>query len=137
MGEGKVSRQKREELIARSRQLRKEPTNAEAALWAKLRKRQLGGLKFRRQHIIRHFIVDFYCPKAKLVIEIDGPVHDEQEEYDKEREMMLQELGYGVLRFKNSAVDNNLEETIAEIYNACVKRIGFIEKNKHDKDGEI
>ena len=78
MNEEKVSRQVREGLIERARQMRKEPTNAEALLWVRLRKRQLDGLKFRRQHIVQYFIVDFYCPRVKLVIEIDGPVHDVQ-----------------------------------------------------------
>ena len=62
--------------------MRKEPTKVEALLWNRLLKRQLGGLKFRRQHIIHHIIVDIYCPSMKLAIEIDGPVRDVQAELD-------------------------------------------------------
>ena len=115
-------------LIESARQMRKEPTRAEALLWVHLRKKQVGGLKFRRQHIIEHFIVDFYCPKAKLVIEIDGPIHGEQEEYDKAREELLQDLGYGLLRFPNAEVENNPECVTASIYDLCMKRIDFKEE---------
>ena len=80
----------RDQLIEQARHMRADPTQAEALLWEKLRKRQLGGLKFRRQHVIHFFIVDFYCPAAKLVLEIDGSVHAEEEEYDQEREAYLE-----------------------------------------------
>jgi len=123
MNEEKVSRQVREGLIERARQMRKELTNAEALLWARLRKRQLDGLKFRRQHVIQYFIVDFYCPKVRLVIEIDGPVHDVQGEYDQEREKILQELGYQVARFKNSEVERNIDLVVARICDLCKRRI--------------
>jgi len=128
MSEDKSSRWLRDALIERARQMRKEPTNAEASLWARLRKRQLAGLKFRRQHIITHFIVDFYCPKAKLAIEMDGAVHDEQGEYDQEREKILQELGYGVLRFTNAEVEDNPEQVAAGIYDAFRRRIDLVEE---------
>jgi len=128
MSEEEISRQLRDSLIERARQMRKEPTNAEASLWTRLRKQQLGGLKFRRQHIIAHFIVDFYCPKAKFVIEMDGAVHDEQGEYDQEREKVLQELGYGVLRFTNAELEGNPELVVAGIYEACRRRIDLIEE---------
>ena len=123
MNEDIVSRRVRERLIEQARQMRAEPTPAEALLWKKLRKRQLGELKFRRQHIIHYFIVDFYCPTAKLAIEIDGPVHDEQEEYDEERDKILQELGYQVVRFKNADVERNLDQVVAGISNLCKRRI--------------
>jgi len=129
MNEEKVSRQVREGLIERARQMRKEPTNAESLLWARLRKRQLDGLKFRRQHIIKYFIVDFYCPKAKLAIEIDGEVHDEQKEYDQDREKILQESGYQVVRFKNAAVENDLDLVVAGIYDLCRRRIDLIDES--------
>jgi leucyl-tRNA synthetase len=133
MNEERVSQEAREGLIERARQMRKEPTNAEALLWARLRKRQLGGLKFRRQHINQYFIVDFYCPRVKLAIEIDGPVHDEQEEYDQEREKILQELGYQVVRFKNADVENNLDLVVAGITDLCRRRIDLIDDITNDK----
>jgi very-short-patch-repair endonuclease len=121
MEDKKVPRELREKLIEQARQMRVEPTPAEALLWARLRKRQLGGLKFRRQHIIEYFIVDFYCPQAELVIEVDGPVHDEQEEYDQEREEILQELGYQVVRFSNEDVTGEIDMVLANIYDACIE----------------
>ena len=113
--------------------MRKEPTNAEASLWTRLCKRQLDGLKFRRQHIIQYFIVDFYCPKSKLVIEIDGPVHEVQEEYDQEREKILQELGYQVIRFKNSEVERNIDLLVASISDYCRRRIDLLDDITNDK----
>jgi very-short-patch-repair endonuclease len=133
MNEERVSQQAREGLIERARQMRKEPTNAEALLWARLRKRQLDGLKFRRQQIIQYFIVDFYCPSVKLVIEIDGPVHDVQEEYDQEREKILQELGYQVVRFKNSEVESNIDLLVASISDYCRRRIDLLDDITNDK----
>lgn len=125
MSDERVSHQVRKGLIERSRNMRKNPTSAEALLWTRLRKRQLDGLKFRRQHIIHQFIVDFYCPSVKLAIEIDGPVHDEQEQYDQYRDEMLNELGYQVARFKNEEVENNIELVVAAIYDFCQRRINL------------
>jgi very-short-patch-repair endonuclease len=127
MKEGKVSQQMRKGLIERARQMRAEPTPAEALVWKKLRKRQLGGLKFRRQHIIHAYIVDFYCPAARLVIEIDGAVHEKQEEYDQERDKILQESGYQVVRFKNADVEKNLDLVVAGIYDLCGRRIDLVD----------
>jgi very-short-patch-repair endonuclease len=127
MSEGKSSRQLRVSLVEQARQMRKQPTKAEASLWVRLRKRGLGGLKFRRQHIISRFIVDFYCPRAKLVIELDGAVHEVQVEYDQERRGVLQEMGYEVLRFKNDEVKENLEMVTACIYDTCRRRMELME----------
>ena len=118
----KVPRELRDQLIEQARQMRAEPTSAEAHLWKELRKRQVGGFKFRRQHIIHIFIVDFYCPEARLAVEIDGPVHRKQVEYDREREICLKEMGYQVLRFCNENVFGETELVIADIYDACMKR---------------
>jgi very-short-patch-repair endonuclease len=127
MKEEKVSQQMRKGLIERARQMRAGPTPAEALVWKKLRKRQLGGLKFRRQHIIHAYIVDFYCPAARLVIEIDGAVHEKQEEYDQERDKILQESGYHVVRFKNADVEKNLDLVVAGIYDLCRRRIDLVD----------
>ena len=123
----------REGLIERARQMRAEPTPVEAMLWKKLRKRQLDRLKFRRQHIIQYFIVDFYCPRVKLVIEIDKPVHDVQEECDQEREKILQESECQVVRFKNADVENNLILVVAVISDLCRRRIDLIDDITNDK----
>jgi very-short-patch-repair endonuclease len=80
------------EIQARARQLRRELTPAERKLWARLRYRQLEGLHFRKQHPVGRFIVDFFCAKAKLIIEIDGDTHAEpdQAEYDQARTIWLE-----------------------------------------------
>ena len=82
---------------------KQQPTEAEEKLWAGLRSRKLEGYKFRRQHTIEHYIVDFICLEAGLIIEADGEIHYEpgQAEYDQGRTHNLQELGYKILRFSN------------------------------------
>ena len=79
-------------------------------------------MRFRRQHIINKFIVDFYCPESKLVIEIDGSAHDKQEEYDQEREKVLEILGYQVVRFRNHQIENDLDSVLDAISGACRRR---------------
>jgi len=120
MNREKTYRLLRNKLIEQARRMRKDPTQAEALLWEKLRKRRLGGLKFRRQHIINPFIVDFYCPAAKFVIEVDGSVHKHQKEYDRVREEYLEELGYKIVRFRNEEVIENIEMVLAGVYNTCM-----------------
>ena len=105
-----------EQLVVSARQMRSAPTLAETQLWKHLRNKQLDGFKFRRQHIIHTFIVDFYCPAAKLVIEIDGEVHRQQGEYDHERNMFLESRGYRVLRFPNHQVLEDIESVLATIH---------------------
>lgn len=98
-------------------ELRKEPTPAERKLWAVIRNDQLG-VSFRRQHAIGIYIPDFACIEKKLIIELDGSQHLEQEEYDKERTKYLELQGYKVIRFWNSDVMNNIEGVILAIRNA-------------------
>lgn len=94
--------------------LRKEPTPAERKLWSCIRKDQLG-VNFRRQHAIGNYIPDFCSPKAKLIIEIDGSQHLEQEEYDEERTKYFASQGYRVIRFWNNQVMNDIEGVIRAI----------------------
>jgi len=101
-----------------ARQLRKDMTPSEKRLWAQLRARRLGGYKFRRQHALGRFIVDFCCTKAKLVIEVDGPIHSERKEYDMERTQVLQAYGYRVLRYSNQQVDDDLDTVLESILDA-------------------
>ena len=103
------------------RELRQESTKAEKLLWSELRNRKLNGLKFRRQHPLDKFIVDFYCNEKKLVIELDGGVHDEKinKDYDEARTAMLAGLNIIVLRFKNEDITNNLKEVIRKISDAA------------------
>lgn len=89
----------------------------EKILWSKLQKRALDGYKFRRQCSIERYVVDFYCPKAKLVVELDGNSHIGEEAcvYDRIRDRYLHELGLIVLRFKNQDVRENLSAVLREI----------------------
>lgn len=105
------------EIIKRAAELRKNTTPAEQALWEKLRKGQLYGLHFRRQHPIGKFIVDFYCPKLFLIIELDGEIHDKPivDERDKGREHVLKQMGLKVLRFKNEEVLNSIDDVLQKI----------------------
>ena len=95
--------------------MRQCPTRAEAMLWEELRRKQLAGYKFRRQHIIYLFIVDFYCPKAKLIIEIDGEIHLAQADYDSYRQDVLKQMGYKVLRFSNTQIIKEMAWVLDEI----------------------
>ncbi len=95
-------------------ELRKEPTPAEAKLWLRIRNDQLG-VTFRRQHAIGNYIPDFCSPKTKLIIELDGSQHLEQEEYDMERTAFLESKGYRVLRFYNNDVMKNIEKVLEVI----------------------
>ena len=94
--------------------LRKESTPAERKLWSRIRNDQLG-VTFRRQHAVGNYIPDFCSPKAKLIIELDGSQHLEQEKYDQERTKYLESLGYKVIRFWNNDVMNKIEEVILAI----------------------
>lgn len=104
-----------------ARRLRAEQTEAETVLWKHIRCKQLRS-KFRRQHIIDQYIVDFVCLEKHLVIEIDGKYHttDEQQESDRVRENHLKSLGYNVVRFSNEEVTNNIEQVIECIKNHLI-----------------
>jgi very-short-patch-repair endonuclease len=97
--------------------LRVNQTEAEKILWECLRRHRHHGYKFRRQHPIGEFIVDFYCPATKLVIEVDGPIHDDEEHqiYDSFRDKKLESRGLRVLRFTNWEVQNELDGVLEEI----------------------
>lgn len=99
----------------RAREMRHQQTEAESVLWKALRGRDSDGYRFRRQYIIEPYIVDFYCHKAKLIIEVDGPIHTEQQEYDEQREADLIGLGYTIMRFSNQEVLTDLESVLARI----------------------
>ena len=100
-----------------SRQLRRNMTDAERHLWAKIRMKQLKGYQFYRQKPIGDYIVDFFCPRAKLVIEVDGSHHlvGEKIEYDRIRGEYLSSLGLRVLRFTNTDVLTNIGGVVESI----------------------
>jgi very-short-patch-repair endonuclease len=99
--------------------LRKHLTPAEAYLWKQLKARQFEGKRFTKQHSIKNYIVDFYCASEKLIIELDGDVHNNAtaEHYDIKRTIKLERLGYKVLRFENKMVFENLASVLNEIKN--------------------
>ena len=101
----------------RRKYLRNNMPNAEKILWYQLKGRQLNGFKFRRQFGVGKYIVDFYCPEVKLVIEIDGDSHFEPDAivYDKKRELFIENQGIKVIRFTNNDIYETLDEVIKSI----------------------
>jgi very-short-patch-repair endonuclease len=89
---------------ANARRLRQDQTLAEKTLWALVRNRRLGGFRFLRQVAIDRYFADFVCRAAKVIVEVDGPVHDGREEYDARRTETLELCGYIVVRFRNERV---------------------------------
>ena len=106
-------------LKAVARELRKNMTDAERKLWSHIRRKQINGLQFYRQFVIGNYIVDFYCPKSKLVIEVDGGQHftDEGKESDQSRDAYLNSLGLCVLRYNNHEVLTNIEGVVSNLIN--------------------
>ena len=102
------------EKLQRVKELRREMTPTEKILWQELRANKLG-VHFRRQQVIAGFIVDFYCHKAALVIEVDGDIHDLQQEEDARREKVLREMRLRVVRFRNEEVVKNLSAVVGKI----------------------
>lgn len=100
----------------RAVQLRQNQTEAEARLWSHLRSHRMANVHFRRQHNIGNYIVDFCAPRKKIIVEVDGGQHLEQQEYDAQRTLFLEECGYRVLRFWNSDVMKNIDSVLDEIY---------------------
>ncbi|CAM3317771.1 leucine--tRNA ligase [Aequorivita lipolytica] len=102
-------------LLSRAKEMRKNPTKAESILWNELRTKKVG-YKFRQQHPIDNYIVDFVCLSKRLIIEVDGEIHQYQLEKDGERELLLKEKkGFKILRFTNNEVINNLQKVVSKI----------------------
>ncbi len=103
----------------RAKELRWPMTPAETALWERLKNKQLHGLKFRRQHPLHHFILDFYCHAHQLVIEVEGGIHQQQRDYDESRTEWLTQRDFKVIRFTNEEVLNDIETVLRKIAKAC------------------
>jgi very-short-patch-repair endonuclease len=103
-------------ILRAARDLRKDPTPTEAILWAELRGKRLNGIKFRRQQPVGPFIVDFYAPSLRLVVEIDGAVHHLQQEADQTRQMVLESLDLTILRFSDAQVESDLVSVVHVIH---------------------
>jgi len=101
-----------------ARQMRHEPTPTEKMVWNIVRNRQIKGAKFRRQHAIDRFIVDFVCLEKMLIIEIDGEIHDYKKDEDQIRQSFLESLGFRVLRFSNHEIEHQLQKVINSINEA-------------------
>lgn len=108
---------------ARAKQLRHRMTVAEDLLWSRIRSNQLDGIHWRRQQVIDGLIVDFYCHAARVIVEVDGPVHELQTEYDSARDRILASRHLLVVRFSNEDVISNLEGVLAEMSAICQKRV--------------
>lgn len=110
-----------EERVRVRRKLRENQTPTEQILWHELRSRQLNGLKFRRQHHFGKYIADFYCPEIKLIVEVDGDVHDldQQKIHDAQREQYLKSLDLEILHVTNDEVRNNLSGVLEGILLRC------------------
>ncbi|MEM6690583.1 MAG: DUF559 domain-containing protein [Planctomycetota bacterium] len=105
----------------RAKSLRKTRTKAEGLLWSVLRSKQLSGLKFRRQHPVGPYFADLACVSRKLIIELDGPYHDETPQEDLRRETYLRQQGWDVIRFHNDDVVNDIDSVLMAIAShSCV-----------------
>jgi very-short-patch-repair endonuclease len=107
---------------ALAHQFRRHPTPTEAVLWSHLRGKRLG-VNFRRQQVIDGFIVDFYCHQLGLVIEVDGLIHEQQQEYDAERTRILERRGFQILRFSNEQITTNKMSVIGEIRKTIIDKL--------------
>jgi len=118
------------EIFENARELRKSQTEAEKILWEALRSRKCYGLKFRRQHPVTRFILDFYCHEYLLGIEVDGSIHkiEEVAEYDKNRQAEIENLGITVLRFANEDVLKDISTVLEKIVNKT-KELHAIKSN--------
>lgn len=111
-----------EDLKKYARQLRQSMPDAEALCWYFLRDRRLANAKFRRQHPVGRYIIDFYCDEFRLAVELDGGQHAEQKEYDQKRDADLNKMGIKVLRFWNHQMLNQTEDVLTAIYNEIINR---------------
>ena len=117
MSDGNQHKGARSELFRFAKENRKGRTSAENLLWQNLRSRKLDGFKFRRQHPVADFVVDFFCHEANLIIEVDGGYHsrEEQEGYDKGRTHVLEGHNFKVLRFTNEEVEKHIPKVLKAI----------------------
>lgn len=110
--------------VERARNLRRNQTVPEGLLWSALRRGQIDGFRFRRQHPIGPYILDFACLQAKLAVEIDGPSHDQTVESDERRTAFLETKDFTVMRFSNEDVRTNLEGVVETVRAILRERAG-------------
>jgi very-short-patch-repair endonuclease len=107
-----------------AKKLRQKMTPSEKALWQRLKSQKIDGYKFRRQHPIKYYIADFYCHEARLVIEVDGPIHDriDQREHDLQRSGIIEDFGIMILRFTNDEIKYHINTVLKEIKEITIMR---------------
>jgi very-short-patch-repair endonuclease len=103
--------------------MRKKPTAAERKLWQRIRRKQIRGVKFRRQLAIDRFIVDYCSPSIRLIIEVDGPTHDTAQEADAIRQTVLESYGFEVVRVDNRDVLGNIDGVMETIYDVVDRKM--------------
>ncbi len=113
---------KKSEKVKR-RKLRNNATYTEKILWISLRRKQICGVRFLRQYSVNHFVIDFYAPKVKLAIEVDGSSHIGKEEYDKARQEYIENFGIEMIRFTDENVIGNTNKVVAEIEKVVKSRL--------------
>ena len=118
------------DILTKAKALRKNSTDLERILWQQLRNRQLNGYKFKRQVPIGNYVVDFLCSSTKLIVELDGGQHAEQQSYDQKRTLYLESKGFKVIRFWNNEVLTNIDGVLEPLTLALSQRErGLKEKN--------
>jgi very-short-patch-repair endonuclease len=105
--------------VALAKEMRSNMTTAEKTLWQNLRANRLGGWHFRRQQIIFGYIVDFYCHATSLIVEVDGEIHQSQHAADRERDTILTEKGFKILRFRNHEIESDISAILTKILATC------------------
>ena len=111
-------------MVEVARQFRKQPTPSEKILWQALKNCQLDNYKFRRQQPIGVFVVDFFCAAARVVVEVDGGIHESQQELDRQRQELLESLGLKFIRVASDRVENNLSSVLEEIHQVLLTNHG-------------
>ena len=123
-----TGRRIKNEKLGLAKKMRREMTYAERCFWNGVRNRKVNGLKFRRQHVIDGFIADFYCNELRLIVEVDGGVHETQKDYDRLRDYIISRNNITIIRFSNEVVVNN--------FTMVVKRIRELTHPSPDLSGE-
>ena len=136
-GQGEGSLRPRSGAIVRgaARQMRRQPTRSESLLWSALRNRGLAGRKFRRQHAVGRFILDFYCHDERLAVEVDGALHETQRQADSERQQILESMGIRFLRLPAALIESDLAEALAMIERAFGTDPSPVQRERGDPQG--
>jgi very-short-patch-repair endonuclease len=117
------------------REWRRQSTRAEAAFWELVRDRRLDGLKFRRQHALAGYIADFYCAEAALIVELDGPIHDERSEADAYRDSLIAERRITIMRIKNADLEWDPSAVLTRLRTIIHRRLTTRTTNTNDSSG--